>query len=72
MTEFRQTISVKNHKVMVNLPKDFNYKLVNVIITPYEDIGTFSFKNPNFFPIDLKNKKLDYAASILRDERDLI
>lgn len=71
MTEIKQTIIVKNHRIMVNLPKDFNYKQVNVLITPYENNDRFSFENPDFVPIDLKNNNPNFSTEILREERDL-
>lgn len=71
MTEIKQTLFVKNHKVRINLPKEFNYKQVNVIITPYETNERFSFENSDFVPINLKNIDLNFSTSILRDERDL-
>ncbi len=71
MTEIKQTLLVKNHKVSVNLPKDFNYKKVNVLITPYEIKETFSFEKPDFISIKLKNIDSNFSTAILREERDL-
>lgn len=71
MTEIRQTLLVKNHKVRVILPKDFNYKQVNVLITPFETNGKFSFENSDFVPINLNNIDSNYSTSILREDRDL-
>ncbi|MDT3738876.1 MAG: hypothetical protein RO257_05180 [Candidatus Kapabacteria bacterium] len=71
MNEIRQTLFVKNHKVRIDLPIDFNYKQVNVIITPYENNCRFSFENPDFVPINLKNINPNYSTSILREDRDL-
>ena len=71
MTEIKQTLIVKNHKIRVNLPKDFNYKQVNVLITPFETNDRFSFENSDFVPIYLKNQNPNYSTSILREERDL-
>ena len=36
MTEIKQTLFGTNHKLRVNLPKEFNYKQVNLIVTPCE------------------------------------
>jgi hypothetical protein len=71
MTEIKQTILVKNHKIRVDLPKGFNYKQVNVIITPFETNDRFSFENSDFVPINLKNINQNFTTSIIRDERDL-
>lgn len=71
MNEIRQTLFVKNHKVRIDLPNDFNYKQVNVIITPYENKSRFSFENPDFVPINLKDINPNYSTSILREDRDL-
>ena len=71
MTEIKQTLLVKNHKVRVNIPKEFNYKQVNVVITPYEAKDKFSFENSDFVPINLKNSNPNLTTLILREERDL-
>ncbi len=71
MTEIKQTLLVKNHKVSVNLPKDFNYKEVNVLITPYEIKEKFSFEKPDFVSIKLNNINSRFSTEILREERDL-
>lgn len=70
MIEVKQTLLVKNHKVMVNLPKDFKYQHVNVSITPYEINGRFSFEKSDFEPIVLKNSNLNLTTTILREDRD--
>jgi hypothetical protein len=72
MIEVKQTLNVENHKVMVNLPKDFNYKKVNVSITPFEVNGRFSFEKSDFEPIVLKNSNPNLSTSILREDRDFI
>lgn len=71
MTEIRQTLLVKNHKISMNLPKDFNYNQVNVIITPYETKDKFSFENSDFVSVHVKNNNPNFSTSILRDDRDL-
>jgi len=71
MTEIKQTLLVKNHKVIVNLPEDFNYKQVNVHITPYSNNKKFSFENSDFVPIKLKKNNSNYSTEILSEERDL-
>ncbi len=71
MTEIKQTLFVKNHKLQVNLPKEFNYKQVNIIITPYESEHRFSFENSDFVPINLNKNKENNTTTLLRDERDL-
>ena len=71
MIEIKQTLLVRNHKVRVNLPKEFNYKQVNIVITPYETKDKFSFENSDFEPINLKNINPNFTTLILREERDL-
>jgi len=71
MIEIKQTLFVKNHKLLVNLPKEFNYKQVNVTITPCESENKFSFESPNFLPINLTNENKNLTTSILCDEREL-
>jgi len=34
MTAIREFLKVKNHKIEINLPKDFNYDEVEVVIIP--------------------------------------
>ena len=37
MTAIREFIKVKDHKITIDLPKDFNYKEVEVVILPKVD-----------------------------------
>ena len=71
MTEIKQTLLVKNHQVRLILPKEFNYKQINVVITPYEAKDSFSFEDSEFVPVNLKNNNSNFTSSILREERDL-
>lgn len=71
MIEIKQRLKVNNHKVIVNLPKDFHYKQVNVIISPLiENSNKFSFLKDNFEPIQINHDNI--GNKILEEERNLI
>jgi len=70
MNEIKKTLLVRNHRVMVDLPTDFNYKKVNVLITPYDINEAFSFDNQSFVPVKLKSNNQNLSTEVLREERD--
>ena len=37
MTALREFIKVKNHRIVLDLPKDFNYENVEVVIMPVKE-----------------------------------
>jgi|LakMenEpi03Aug12_release.lakeMendotaPanAssembly.Ray.scaffolds.fasta_scaffold716586_1 hypothetical protein len=51
MTAIREFIKVKNHQVTINLPNDFNYEEVEVIVMPHNKQETNYWSNEELYNI---------------------
>lgn len=63
MNAIRQTVEVKNHTINIELPKDFDAELVDVIILPKESEDYFyiSEEEKELMRQRLKNSRPDDA-----------
>jgi len=71
MSDYRQKVFVKNHIVRVELPKELDYKHVNVVISPIDNEKEFSFQKVDFKPIKIDCNQFNISTQIIMEERDL-